>query len=686
MKKTLLSIATMAVIATGCQHKAELTSGINLDNFDTTIRLEDDFYQYACGGWMKNNPLDAEHSRYGAFDVLHENAQENLKGIIDSVSKMQNEKGSIADKIATLYNIGMDSVRLQEQGAEPIKPYLEEINAIKTNADAWNALLKMHRMGVTVLFGVFGEADKDDASQCIAWAYQGGLGLGDRDYYCTDEGNNKNIRAGYVALMAKEFAMAGYDQLCGIRADKLALMVMNFETRLAKSQNTMLENRDPQATFNRYTVEEAAAFTPNIDWKGYFQTMNILDGMKSFNIAQPKYFTEVNKVLKDTDVETLKAYYAWNVINGAAGYLSDNFVEANFEFYGKLMSGREQNRPRWKRVTSTVDGAMGEALGQLYVEKYFPAEAKTRMETLVQNLITALGQRIDKAEWMTEATKSNAHKKLSTIYVKIGYPNKWRDYSGLEIKNDSYFANVVRSNEFDMAYMFSKINKPVDKDEWGMTPQTVNAYYNPTTNEICFPAAILQPPFFNMQADEAANYGAIGVVIGHELTHGFDDQGRQYDENGNLNDWWTEEDAKNFDNNKQVLVESFNNCVALDDPEYGGLIHGNGELTLGENIADNGGLHVSFLAMQNAMAKKQVNKEKMDGFTPEQRFFLAYAAVWASNIRPAAALQLTQMDVHSLGRNRVNVALPHVTEFIEAFGIKEGDGMWLAPEKRVVLW
>ncbi len=686
MKKTLLSIATMAVIATGCQHKAELTSGINLDNFDTTIRLEDDFYQYACGGWMKNNPLDAEHSRYGAFDVLHENAQENLKGIIDSVSKMQNEKGSIADKIATLYNIGMDSVRLQEQGAEPIKPYLEEINAIKTNADAWNALLKMHRMGVTVLFGVFGEADKDDASQCIAWAYQGGLGLGDRDYYCTDEGNNKNIRAGYVALMAKEFAMAGYDQLCGIRADKLALMVMNFETRLAKSQNTMLDNRDPQATFNRYTVEEAAAFTPNIDWKGYFQTMNILDGMKSFNIAQPKYFTEVNKVLKDTDVETLKAYYAWNVINGAAGYLSDNFVEANFEFYGKLMSGREQNRPRWKRVTSTVDGAMGEALGQLYVEKYFPAEAKTRMETLVQNLITALGQRIDKAEWMTEATKANAHKKLSTIYVKIGYPNKWRDYSGLEIKNDSYFANVVRSNEFDMAYMFSKINKPVDKDEWGMTPQTVNAYYNPTTNEICFPAAILQPPFFNMQADEAANYGAIGVVIGHELTHGFDDQGRQYDENGNLNDWWTEEDAKNFDNNKQVLVESFNNCVALDDPEYGGLIHGNGELTLGENIADNGGLHVSFLAMQNAMAKKQVNKEKMDGFTPEQRFFLAYAAVWASNIRPAAALQLTQMDVHSLGRNRVNVALPHVTEFIEAFGIKEGDGMWLAPEKRVVLW
>jgi len=675
----------MAVIATGCQHKAQLTSGVNADNFDTTARLEDDFYQYACGGWMAKNPLDAEHSRYGAFDVLAENALKNINGIIDSVSKNENAAGSLADKIATMYNIGMDSARLQEQGAAPLMPYLEEINALKSREDVWAEILKMHQRGNTVLFGIFGEADKDDASMCIAWAYQGGLGLGDRDYYLLDEGNNKKIREGYINLMTKEFAMAGYDKLSGKKADKLAQTVMAFETRLAKAMNTKLENRDPQGTFNRYTVEEAAAFAPNIDWKGYFETVGIMDGMKSFNIAQPKYFAEVNKVLADTDVETMKAYFAWHEIVSAASYLSDDFVNANFDFFGKLMSGREENRPRWKRVTSTVEGAMGEALGQLYVEKYFPAEAKTRMETLVNNLIEALGQRIDMATWMTDQTKANAHKKLSTIYVKIGYPNKWRDYSGLEIKDDSYYANVVRSNEFDMAYMFSKINKPVDKDEWLMTPQTVNAYYNPTTNEICFPAAILQPPFFQFDADDAANYGAIGVVIGHELTHGFDDQGRQYDEKGNLNDWWTEEDAKNFDANKQVLIDAFNNCVALDDPELGKM-NGNGELTLGENIADNGGLHVSYLAMQNAMAKKQVNKEQMDGFTPEQRFFLAYAAVWASNIRPAAALQLTQMDVHSLGRNRVNVALPQVTEFIDAFGIKEGDGMWLAPEKRVVLW
>ena len=675
----------MAVIATSCQHKAQLTSGVNADNFDTTARLEDDFYQYACGGWMAKNPLDAEHSRYGAFDVLAENALKNINGIIDSVSKNENAAGSLADKIATMYNIGMDSARLQEQGAAPLMPYLEEINALKSREDVWAEILKMHQRGNTVLFGIFGEADKDDASMCIAWAYQGGLGLGDRDYYLLDEGNNKKIREGYIDLMTKEFAMAGYDKLSGKKADKLAQTVMAFETRLAKAMNTKLENRDPQGTFNRYTVEEAAAFAPNIDWKGYFETVGIMDGMKSFNIAQPKYFAEVNKVLADTDVETMKAYFAWHEIVSAASYLSDDFVNANFDFFGKLMSGREENRPRWKRVTSTVEGAMGEALGQLYVEKYFPAEAKTRMETLVNNLIEALGQRIDMATWMTDATKANAHKKLSTIYVKIGYPNKWRDYSGLEIKDDSYYANVIRSNEFDMAYMFSKINKPVDKDEWLMTPQTVNAYYNPTTNEICFPAAILQPPFFQFDADDAANYGAIGVVIGHELTHGFDDQGRQYDEKGNLNDWWTEEDAKNFDANKQVLIDAFNNCVALDDPELGKL-NGNGELTLGENIADNGGLHVSYLAMQNAMAKKQVNKNEMDGFTPEQRFFLAYAAVWASNIRPAAALQLTQMDVHSLGRNRVNVALPQVTEFIDAFGIKEGDGMWLAPEKRVVLW
>ena len=686
MKKTILTIATMALMATGCQKKNELTSGIDLNNLDTTASPVDDFYQYACGGWMASHPLDAEHSRYGSFDFLAEENQKQLRTIIDSVSAQNNKKGSIADKIATLYNIGMDSVRLQEQGAEPLKPYLDEINALKTREDIWAEVLKMHHRANHVLFGVFGEADKDDAKQCIAWAYQSGLGLGDRDYYLTDEGNNKNIRAGYIDLMTKEFALAGYDQMSGIRADKLASMVMGLETRLAKSQNTRLENRDPFGTFNRYTVEEANKLAANIDWKGYFTEMNIMEGMKTFNIAQPKYFEEVSRVLADADIETLKAYFAWHEINSAASYLSDDFVNANFDFYGKLLSGREVNRPRWKRVTSTVDGAMGEALGHLYVEKYFPAEAKERMKVLVENLMTALGQRIDMATWMTDVTKKNAHEKLSTILVKIGYPDKWRDYSGLEIKDDSYYANIVRSNIFDMDYMLSKINKPVDRDEWQMTPQTVNAYYNPTTNEICFPAAILQPPFFNMKADEAANYGAIGVVIGHELTHGFDDQGRNYDKDGNLADWWTAQDAENFTNNAQVIVDAFNAVKVLEDGGNGQPLYANGQLTLGENIADNGGIHISYLAMQNAKAKGQLNKDNMDGFTPEQRFFLAYAAVWASNIRDEAKLQLTQMDVHALACNRVNVTLPHIGEFQEAWSVKQGDKMWLDPDKRAQLW
>lgn len=682
MKKTILTITAMAMIATGCHKKAELTSGINLDNLDTTVSPLDDFYQYACGGWLKNNPLDAEHSRYGSFDFLAEENQKQLKGIIDSVSANQNQPGSIADKIATLYNIGMDSVRLQQQGAEPLKPFLDEINALKTRDEINAEIIKMHKRGNHVLFAVFGEADKDDAKQCIAWAYQSGLGLGDRDYYLTNEGNNAAIRDGYLKLMTTQFANAGYDKLAGVSADKLAATVMALETKLAKSQYDKLTNRDPFKTFNRKTVDEAIALAGNIDWKGYFSAMGILDGMKTFNVAQPEYFAAVSDILAKEDINNLKAYFAWHEINSAASYLSDNFVNASFDFYGKLLSGREANRPRWKRVTSTVDGAMGEALGHLYVDKYFPAEAKERMKTLVDNLMTALGQRIDMATWMSDRTKANAHEKLATILVKIGYPDKWRDYSGLEIKNDSYYANVVRSNEFDMAYYMSKINKPVDRDEWQMTPQTVNAYYNPTTNEICFPAAILQPPFFQFDADDAANYGAIGVVIGHELTHGFDDQGRNYDKDGNLNDWWTEQDAENFKKNAQVLVDAFNAVKVLDDPET----YANGALTLGENIADNGGLHISHLAMQNAIQKGQVNKEKMDGFTPEQRFFLAYAAVWASNIRPEAILQLTQMDVHALARNRVNVTLPHIGEFHDAWAVQQGNKMWLDPDKRARLW
>ena len=672
----------VATLFASCgQKEAELTSGVNLDNLDTTANPCEDFYQYACGGWLKAHPLDAEHSRYGAFDVLAENNQEQLRTIIDSVSASKNEAGSLADKIATLYNIGMDSATLQKQGAEPIQPYMNEIAALSTRESLVAEMIRLHKIGINPFFALFNEADPNDAKMNIAWLYQDGIGMGDRDYYLKNDESNKEFRAAYIKLMTNEFALSGYDKMAKFPAEQLAQMVMALETRIAKAQYDNITNRDPHKTANIKTLAEADKMAPAVNFTNYFKEMG-LPKLKSFNMAQPEFFAEVSKILATENVESIKAYYAWNVINTAAAYLSDNFVNENFEFYGKALSGAEQNKPRWKRVTHTVDGALGEALGQLYVEKYFPPAAKERMTTLVNNLKDAFAQRINGAAWMNDSTKQKATQKLGGILVKIGYPEKWRDYSNLKIEKDSYFANVIRSNEFDVQYMISKIDKPVDRNEWLMTPQTVNAYYNPTTNEICFPAGILQPPFFDMNADDAVNYGAIGVVIGHEMTHGFDDQGRQYDINGNLNDWWSSSDAENFKNNAQVLVDCFNKVKILDDPET----YANGQLTLGENIADNGGLHISYVALQNAIAKGQVNAEKMDGFTPAQRFFIAYAGVWASNIRDKAALQLTTIDVHSLAKNRVNVTLPHISEFIEAWNIQPNNKMYLAPENRVSLW
>ena len=681
MKKTLLAVMSIALVATACHRneKVELTSGVHFENMDTTVDPAEDFYRYACGGWMDSHPLDAEHARYGSFDLLAENNQKQLRSIIDSVSVAKNQPGSVADKIATLYNLGMDSATLQKQGAEPIAALMQEIAGLKDRKALTAELAQLHLQGIDPFFALFSEADPANSKMQIAWIYQTGIGMGERDYYL--EAKNAPLRDAYLNLMTTEFSLAGYDKLANLPANQLAKMVMNIETRLAKAQYDNLTNRDPFKTYHMTKLADAEKMAAAIDFKNYFAAMG-LPKLESFNMCQPEYIAEVSKVLATENVESIKAYYAWNIINLAAAYLSDDFVDANFAFYGKEMSGREQNRPRWKRVTSTIDGALSEALGQLYVEKYFPKEAKDRMVTLVDNLKEAFAQRIEGAAWMSDMTKAKALEKLSAILVKVGYPDEWRDYSKLEIKNDSYFANVLRSNRFDVDYMISKIDKPTDRNEWQMPPQMVNAYYNPSTNEICFPAGILQPPFFDMNADDAVNYGAIGVVIGHEMTHGFDDQGRHYDLDGNLADWWQPSDAENFSKNAQVLVEHFNGIKVLDDPET----YANGEYTLGENIADNGGLNISFLAMQNAIEKLQVNKEKMDGFTPEQRFFLAYAGVWAGNIRDKEALRLTTEDVHSLGKWRVNGTLPHVTAFQEAWGIKEGNGMYLAPEKRVTLW
>lgn len=655
-----------------------LTSGIDFANLDTTVSPAEDFYQYACGGWMKNHPLTSEYSRYGSFDVLGENNQLQLKDLIEETAATTHDKGTVAQKIGDLFNMGMDSVTIEKQGAEPLANELQTIANVQSKKELTKLMADMNLDGIDPFIGIFGEADPDNSSMNIAWVWQNGLGIGDRDYYL--QADQQEVRDQYVALMTEMMSASGYSKMVnneGKEAD-MAKAVMKMETAMAQAfmdKNTL---RDPFKTHNIKTIDEFQQLIPAIDIKSYLDIQG-LGSLETVNIGQVDYIKALNNILNTTDLNTIKAYLAWNVINEAAPFLSSEFVNANFNFYGKVLSGKEENKPRWKRVVSTVDGCLGEAVGQLYVEKYFPAEAKDRMMKLVGNLQTALGERIADASWMSDATKKLAKEKLDAMIVKIGYPEKWRDYSALEIENDSYYANVVRARRFECAYQMSKIGKPVDPTEWLMTPQTVNAYYNPTTNEICFPAGILQPPFFDMNADDAVNYGAIGVVIGHEMTHGFDDQGRNYDKVGNLNNWWTEEDAANFTARAQVLVDYFNGIEVAPG------LFANGQFALGENIADNGGVNISLQALQKAKSEGTI-QEEMDGFTANQRFFLAYANVWAGNIRDKEIVRRTTEDPHSLGKWRVNATLPHIDGFAEAFGIKEGDKMFVAPEKRAHIW
>lgn len=670
-----LPVLAIALATMACNGKKETqTGGIDLANLDRSVAPGTDFYEFACGGWMKAHPLTDEYGRFGSFDLLAENNREQLKGLISELAAVKAAPGSIGQKIGDLYNMAMDSARLNADGGKPIQPQLDRITAIRDRKELTGLIAEMTREGFGPYFGIYIGADDMNSSMNLVQTYQSGLGLGDRDYYLKDDEHNKEIRTKYEEHVAKMFKLAGYSEK---EAQKAAADVMAIEIRLAKASYEKVKLRDPHANYHKMTLEELKKEIPGIDWELYFATVG-LKGLKELNVGQPEPLQEVAVMLNTVDLDAQKAYLQWKVIAAAAPYLSDDFVAENFEFNGKVLSGVKEMKPRWKRAVSSVDGAMGEAVGQMYVEKYFPAAAKERMVKLVGNLQKALGERIEGLAWMSDETKAKALEKLSTIYVKVGYPDQWRDYSGLAIKDDSYWANILRSNEFDFDYMLTKAGKPVDKNEWLMTPQTVNAYYNPTTNEICFPAGILQYPFFDMNADDAFNYGAIGVVIGHEMTHGFDDQGRQYDKDGNLKDWWTAEDAKNFEERARVLVDWFSAIEVLPG------LQANGELTLGENIADHGGLQVAFQAFHNAT--KDAPLGEVDGFTPEQRFYLAYANVWAGNIRDEQIRFLTQMDVHSLGRWRVNAALPHIKGWYEAFGIKEGDPMYLAPEKRASIW
>ena len=676
MKKILFPIIALALMTTACNStkEAALTAGIDVANLDTTVSPKVDFYQYACGGWMKNNPLTGEYSRFGSFDKLAENNRKQLRGLIEEIAAKPASKGTVEQKIGDVYNLAMDSTKLNADGFKPIQADLKKIGELKNVSDILKLMPGLVVSGLDPYFTVFVEADPMNSSLELVQTYQSGISLGQRDYYLENDAHTKDIRDKYKAHIVKMFQLVGFT---AADAQKNMEAVMTIETRLAKVAYDKVKLRDPHANYNKMTLADLQKLVPEINWNDYLTSLG-LKNIKEISVSQKESLVEVGKIMTTEPIAAQIAYLQWKLIDESAAYLNDAVYAQNFDFYGKTLSGKKEQQPRWKRAVSTVDGVLGEAVGQMYAKKYFPAESKERMLKLVHNLQESLGERIKALAWMGDSTKLKAIEKLKSFYVKIGYPDKWRDYTDLDIVKDSYYANIQRASKFEHAYRFAKAGKKVDKTEWQMTPQTVNAYYNPSTNEICFPAGILQYPFFDMKADDAFNYGAIGVVIGHEMTHGFDDQGRQFDKEGNLKDWWTPQDGKKFDARSKVMADYFDAITVAPG------VQGNGKFTLGENIADHGGLQVSYEAFKNATAKEPLAIK--DGFTPEQRFFLAYANVWAGNVRPEEILKRTKSDPHSLGKWRVDGALPHIQAWYDAFGIKAGDPMYLPVEKRVSIW
>jgi len=673
-KSVILASAILMVIAMSCK-KQKTVSKLDVSNLDTTVSPAADFYQYACGGWMKKFPLPAEYARFGSFDKLAEDNQKQVKDLIEGLASSKQKDGSIGAKIGMLYKLGMDSAKLDQQKSEPVKAQLEAIAAMKSPEEIVKQIALLHKQGSAPFFTVYVSADQKNSKMNILNIYQGGLGMPDRDYYLATDADSRETKAKYQGHIVKMFELAGFSTEASLKS---AIAVVDLETSLAKASTSREDLRDPEKNYNKLSLADVQKMSPDFDWKLFLTSIGA-GAATELNIGQTAFLKEAMIQMKKVSPDALKAYLAWNVINDAAAYLSSDFEKQNFNFYGNVLSGKEVMPARWKRVVEVVNESVGEAVGQMYVEKYFPPKAKEKMLILVDNLRASLSDRINGLSWMSDTTKLKAQEKLSAIKVKIGYPDKWRDYEKLEVNEESYWANIARARSFEFDYQISKIGKPVDPMEWLMTPQTVNAYYEPTSNEICFPAAILQPPFFDFEADDALNYGAIGVVIGHEMTHGFDDQGRMYDLDGNLKDWWVAEDAIRFNSKTAVLVNHYNNIKVLDT------LHANGVFTLGENIADQGGLQVSFNALTKAL-EKNPQKENIDGFTPQQRFFLAYANVWAQNIRDKEIQRRTKVDPHSLGKWRVNGALPHVDAFVTAFNVKEGDAMWLSPELRANIW
>ena len=674
--KTLATLVIAAFATVACTNNKTMESGIKLENLDTTAVAGDDFFRYACGGWMDSHPLTDEYSRFGSFDKLAEDNREQLRTLITGIAEAENAPGTVAQKIGDLYNMAMDSTARNERGIAPIQPVMDRIAALKKNSEVMPLVAELSRQGMGGFFHVYIDADIMNSKQNLVQLYQGGISLGEKEYYLDTDEATTAIREAFKKHIVNMFKLAGFDEAA---ATKKMEAVMKIETALADKSFSATEQRNPAANYHKMTMEELKAQFPGIDWENYFSILGI-NGLQELSVSQLEPIHEVARIVNEEPVENLIAYLQWHLLDGSANELSDAFADESFDFYGRTLSGRKEQQPRWKRAVEVVNGVLGEAVGQMYVEKYFPAEAKERMLTLVKNLQVALGQRIDAQDWMSDDTKKRAHEKLNSFIVKVGYPDKWKDYTGLVIDPaKTYSENLMAANEFFWNDMIArKYGKPVDNTEWHMTPQTVNAYYNPTTNEICFPAGILQYPFFDMNADDAFNYGAIGVVIGHEMTHGFDDQGRQFDKEGNLSDWWAPGDGDKFKAKTQVLVDHFNAIEVLPG------LQANGELTLGENIADHGGIMVAYQAFKNAT--KDAPLPVKDGFTPEQRFFLAYSAVWAGNIRDEQIRVYTKSDPHSLGRWRVNGTLPHIDAWYEAFDITPEHKLYIPAEKRAQVW
>jgi putative endopeptidase len=648
---------------------------INVANMDTTVSPAVDFYKYANGNWINNTPIPPEYPMWGSFTILGNENYDKLKEILGEVEKNTSApEGSNEQLVGNFYFSGMDSIKIENDGFKPVIADLQRVEEMKSKEDFYKALGRIHLGFSNPFFSFSSTPDAKNSEMVIAQIYQDGLGLPNRDYYLKEDENSKTIRAAYKEFIKKIFALLKVDS---ITTDKYADVIMNIETNLAKASMSRVEERDPQKTYHKMSIKQLSEIAPDFNWEIYFTSLGV-NNVGNINVSQPDFIKEVNELVKTLPIDDIKIYLKWNTIRFASPYLSNDFVQTNFNFYSKTINGVQSMQPRWKRILGTIDRKIGMSLGQLFVKIYFPPEAKGKALNLVHNLISVLSERIKRLDWMSNTTKEKAQKKLSAIMIKIGYPDKWKSYKGLNIVRDSYYENVINSTIFDSQKDLAKIGKPVDKSEWEMTPSTVNAYYNPLVNEIVFPAGILQPPFFDPDADNAINYGGIGVVIGHEMTHGFDDEGRQFDASGNLQDWWTKEDEVKFNQRAEKIIKQFNSYIAIDT------LHVNGNLTEGENIADLGGINISFEAFCDTKEFKE--GKLIDGFTPEKRFFLSYANVWRSALRPQYLTMLVKTNPHSPPQFRVNGPLSNFPPFWSAFGVKPGDPLRNPDDKLVKIW